>query len=153
MPVWYEYPNWDKHLVVDISTFDDYVTYRSCDMELGDIDEDGDPDILMKPLPSQCPPEDVLLNQGSQKMSLDKGKRHAIADLPDRAVFVQDADMDSDGHPDLIDKKNLSRQPGDNNIIVGLSITVPSQRPQLVQSDLPRRTVHKAHVDGPTVPV
>ena len=30
---------------------------------------------------------------------------------------------------------------------------MPFQGPQVVQSDLPRRTVHKAHVDGPTMPV
>jgi len=44
--IWYQYPNWQKHLVVDISKFDDYKTYRSCDMELADIDGDGDLDIV-----------------------------------------------------------------------------------------------------------
>ena len=44
--VWYQYPNWEKHLVVDISRFDDYKTYRSCDMELADIDSDGDLDVV-----------------------------------------------------------------------------------------------------------
>ena len=53
----------------------------------------------------------------------------------------------------MIHKKNSSRQPGNNHIIIRLSITVPFQRPQVVQSDLPRRTVHKAHVDGPAMPV
>ena len=33
---------------------------------------------------------------------MDKWKRHAIADLPDRAMFIQGADVDSDGYPDLI---------------------------------------------------
>ena len=37
--------------------------------------------------------------------------------------------------------------------MVRLSIAVPSQGPQVVQSDLAQRTVHKAHVDGPTMPV
>jgi hypothetical protein len=46
MLVWYQYQNWQKHLVVDISKFDDYKTYRSCDMELADIDGDGDLDIV-----------------------------------------------------------------------------------------------------------
>lgn len=46
MLVWYQYPNWEKHLVVDISKFDDYKTYRACDMELADIDGDGDLDIV-----------------------------------------------------------------------------------------------------------
>jgi len=34
--------------------------------------------------------------------TLNKWQRHAIADLPDRAIFIQGADVDSDGHQDLI---------------------------------------------------
>jgi hypothetical protein len=69
---------------------------------LADLDGDSDLDILMKPYNHNSPRVDVLLNQGNQRLSLDKWKRHAIADLPDRAMFIQGADVDSDGHPDLI---------------------------------------------------
>ncbi|MHC4509122.1 MAG: FG-GAP repeat domain-containing protein [Planctomycetota bacterium] len=69
---------------------------------VADLDGDRDLDILMKPYNHNSPRVDVLLNQGNQEMSLDKWKRHAIADLPDRAVFIQGADVDSDAHPDLI---------------------------------------------------
>ncbi|MHC4171273.1 MAG: hypothetical protein ACYSWQ_30425, partial [Planctomycetota bacterium] len=37
-----------------------------------------------------------------KRASLDKWRRHAIADLPDRAMFIQAADVDGDGHRDLI---------------------------------------------------
>ena len=69
---------------------------------LADLDGDKDLDILLKPYNHNSPRVDVLLNQGKQQVSLDQWKRHAIADLPDRAMFIQGADVDSDGYPDLI---------------------------------------------------
>jgi hypothetical protein len=44
--VWYEYPNWKRHRVVNISSFNDYKAYRSCDMELADVDGDSDLDVV-----------------------------------------------------------------------------------------------------------
>ncbi|MFC1635099.1 FG-GAP repeat domain-containing protein [Planctomycetota bacterium] len=69
---------------------------------LADLDGDKDLDILLKPYNHNSPRVDVLLNEGKQAVSLDKWKRHAIADLPDRAMFVLGADVDSDGLTDLI---------------------------------------------------
>ena len=66
---------------------------------LSDLDDDRDLDIPLKPYNHNSPSVDVLLNQ---EMSLDKWKRHAITDLPDRAMFIQASDVDSDGHPDII---------------------------------------------------
>lgn len=33
-----------------------------------------------------------------EQSTLNKWKRYAIADLPDRAIFIQGADMNSDGY-------------------------------------------------------
>jgi hypothetical protein len=31
--VWYKYPGWEKKIICDIHDFEDYQTYRSCDMD------------------------------------------------------------------------------------------------------------------------
>lgn len=41
-------------------------------------------------------------NVSAKDASLDNWKRHAIADLPDRAMFILAADVDGDGRLDLI---------------------------------------------------
>jgi len=46
--LWYEYPDWERHLIVNINRFSDYKAYRSCDMELADIDSDGDLDVVAR---------------------------------------------------------------------------------------------------------
>ncbi|MHC4353398.1 MAG: FG-GAP repeat domain-containing protein [Planctomycetota bacterium] len=48
-----------------------------------------------------------------KRASLDKWRRHAIADLPDRAMFIQAADVDGDGHRDLIAGGWWWKNPGD----------------------------------------
>jgi len=44
--VWYKYPNWKKYTISQISEFNDYNQYSSCDMEIADIDGDGDIDVI-----------------------------------------------------------------------------------------------------------
>jgi hypothetical protein len=43
---WYRYPSWERNVVVNLDGFQDFHLYRACDMEVADMDNDGDPDIL-----------------------------------------------------------------------------------------------------------
>ncbi|HID55761.1 TPA: hypothetical protein EYP37_04470, partial [Candidatus Poribacteria bacterium] len=36
--VWYRYPHWEKFVIAEIGKFKDYREYRSCDMEVADLD-------------------------------------------------------------------------------------------------------------------
>jgi hypothetical protein len=73
---------------------------------LGDLDGDGDLDILDKPYDWDAPRVDVWLQNGSGTLppySLDQWQRHAIdQDKPWRAVFVAAGDMDNDGLKDVL---------------------------------------------------
>lgn len=43
---WYRAPGHTRHLIADIRAFEDFSAYRSCDLELADIDGDRDLDIV-----------------------------------------------------------------------------------------------------------
>jgi hypothetical protein len=81
--------------------------------KLGDLDGDGDLDILLKPYSHNTPRVDILLNAGSADLSSAKWQTHLIDDLPARAVFVTAGDIDGDGHRDLIAGAWWWRNPGD----------------------------------------
>ncbi len=67
---------------------------------LADLDGDGDLDILTKPYHAGAPRIDVLLNRQTR---LDRWQRHVIdAEKPWRSVFVTTADLDGDGHKDIV---------------------------------------------------
>ena len=70
--------------------------------KIGDLDGDGDLDILTKPFHFGAPRIDVFLNNGTT-YALDLWQRHEIdADLPARTVFVGSGDLDGDTYPDVV---------------------------------------------------
>ena len=44
----------------------------------------------------------VGMDVGAKGASLDTWKRHAITNLPDRAIYILGADVDGDGKQDLV---------------------------------------------------
>jgi hypothetical protein len=83
---------------------------------LGDLDGDGDLDILGKPFTWDTPRLDIWLNASVQPVCttpLASWDTHVIdADRPYRAVFVDSADLDGDGFKDVVSGAWWYRNPG-----------------------------------------
>jgi hypothetical protein len=78
---------------------------------IGDLTGNGKLDILGKPYNWETPRLDIWLNSPSQ--SLDQWERHVIDEnRPGQAIFITSADIDGDGHKDIITGGYWYRNPG-----------------------------------------
>ena len=77
--------------------------YGNHESKMADLDGDGDYDLLGKPYNWETPRLDIWLNRNACGRTLDQWTRHEIdSTRPDKAVFVDAADLTGDGVPEIV---------------------------------------------------
>lgn len=89
--------------------------YGVHEAKTGDLDGDGDIDILGKPYNWQTPRLDIWINNmaSKDKLTLDSWQRHIVdSKKPWQTVFITSTDMDNDGKKDIITGGWWYKNPG-----------------------------------------
>jgi len=102
--VWYEYPRWEKHTICEIAALSDYPGYSACDMEIADIDGDGDLDVIGR-LAAAGGEEGMNCwfenPRPQRKPGKAAWKRHDIGKT-EYVKEIETADFDRDGRLDVV---------------------------------------------------